>query len=144
MRRTLLLAATSLSLAAAPALAQHEALSEYARDVISVATLSRHSAVPTASCLVWANAEGLGVGPAQLHGYHGVSMQINPHPMATESNQHPTTFSDGMTELKSQSPDVPTWIITTLEKNRLKIETGCAGDHAEPYVIHKMTRADQR
>jgi hypothetical protein len=144
MRQFLLLAIAPLALAAAPAFAQHDAASQYGRDVISVVTLGRHSAFPTASCLVWANAEGLGVGPAQLHGYHGVSMQINLHPMAAESNQHPTTFADGLTELKSEFPDVPAWIVATLEKNRGKIEAGCAEDHAEPYVIHKMTRADQR
>jgi hypothetical protein len=144
MRQFLLLAIAPLALAAAPASAQHDAASQYDRDVISVVTLGRHSDFPTASCLVWANAEGLGVGPAQLHGYHGVSMQINLHPMAAENNQHATTFADGLTELKSQFPDVPGWIVAALEKNRGKIEAGCAEDHAEPHVIHNMTHADQR
>lgn len=144
MRHTLLLATASLSLAAAPAFAQHETASQYERDVISVVTLGRHSAFPTASCLVWANAEDLGVGQAQLHGYHGVSMHINLHPMAGESNQHATTFADGLAELKGQFPDVPAWIVATLEKFRGRIEASCAEDHAEPFVVHKMTRADHK
>jgi hypothetical protein len=144
MRQFLLLAIAPLALAAAPAFAQHDAASPYDRDVISVVTLGRHSTFPTASCLVWANAEGLGVGPAQLHGYHGVSMQINIHPMSAETNQHPTTFANGLSALKSEFPDAPAWIVAALEKNRDKIEAGCAEDHTEPYIIHKITRADQR
>lgn len=144
MRHILMLAAASFSLAAAPAFAQHDSASQYERDVISVVTLGRQSPFPTASCLVWANAEGLGVGQAQLHGYHGVSMHINLHPMAAESSQHPTTFADGLAELKGQFPEVPAWIVATLEKNRSKIEAGCAEDHAEPFVVHKMTRADHK
>lgn len=144
MRRFLLIAIAPLALAAAPALAKPDDASPYNRDVISVVTLARHSTLPTSSCLVWANAEGFGLGAAQLHGYHGVSMQINIHPMSAESNQHPTTFADGMSALKSQFPDAPAWIVVALEKNRDKIEAGCAADHAEPYIIHKITRADQR
>lgn len=144
MRQSSLIAFASLALIAAPAVAQNNAAADYNRDVISVVTLGRHSPFPTASCLVWANAEGLGVGPAQLHGFHGVSLHINLHPLAIEANQHPTTFADGMAELKGQFPDVPAWIVSTLEKNRGKIEAGCAEDHPEPFVIHRMTRADQK
>jgi len=144
MRQFLLFAFAPLAFIAAPAIAQHNDAADYDRDVITVVTLGRHSSFPTASCLVWANAEGLGVGPAQLHGYHGVSMQINLQPLAAESGQHPTSFAEGMADLKGQFPDVPAWIVATLEKNRGKIEAGCAQDHAEPFTIHKMTRADQR
>lgn len=143
MQRLFLVAfATSALIASSVSAAETNADPGYMRDVISVATLGRHSPFPTASCLVWANAEGHGVGPQQLHGFHGLNMQINLHPLPNELGQHPTTFADGMAAVKSQFPDAPAWILSALERNRPQIEAACDHDHPEPYVVHKFTRQE--
>lgn len=117
-----------------------DADSEYGRDLISVAT-GLHWSIPTANCIVWANAEGLGVGPAQLGGFHGLSMNINLKPLPQE-NPHPTTFESGMAELKSSFPTAPAWLLKTLEKNRAAIEAACVQDHPTPFKVYSITRRD--
>jgi hypothetical protein len=134
--------AISALIASSGAAAETNAEPGYARDVISVVTLGRHSAFPTATCLVWANAESHGVGPQQLHGFHGLNLQINLHPLPNELGQHPTTFADGMAALKGQFPDAPAWILSALERNRPKIEAACDQDHPQPYVVYKVTRRE--
>jgi hypothetical protein len=126
-----------------PAHRHEPATSEYGRDVITVVTNGRHGPAPTANCVVWANAEDLGLGPAQLGGLHGVNMNINPHPLPNESGS-PTSFASGLAELKSRIPTTPRWLLTTLEKNAARIEAACSQDHPTPFEIHRITRADQR
>jgi hypothetical protein len=118
--------------------------SEDGHDVITVVANGRHVTFLTATCTVWANAEGFGVGPATLGGYHGVVMMINLHPLPTEGPDHPTTFADGLRALKAQFPAAPGWLLNTIEKNRSGIETACAQDHAEPFKIHTITAQDKR
>jgi hypothetical protein len=116
---------------------------EYTHDAITVATPGRHTSIPTATCLVWANAEGLGMGPAELDGMHGVSMLINPHPMAGDTGV-PTPFAAGLAEMKSRFPKAPAWIWTTIEKNRDAIEVACGQDHEAPVKVHAITAQDRR
>lgn len=114
----------------------------YGRDLISVATPGRH-AVPAATndCVVWANAEGLGVGPAELGGLHGVVMHLNETPLSGEGV---TSFAAGLADVKATYPTAPAWLVGALEKNKAAIQNGCAADHPEPFVIKKLTAADKR
>ena len=114
---------------------------EYGQDVISVVT-GQHEAVPTGNCIVWANAEGLGVGRQQLGGYHGVAMNLNIKPMGKDPAT-PTTFASGLAEMKARFPTAPQWLLKTIEKNQPAIEAACAEDHETPFTIHKITAADQ-
>jgi len=114
---------------------------EYAQNLISVVT-GQHEAVPTGNCVVWANAEGFGVGRQQLGGYHGVTMNLNVKPMGKDLPT-PTTFASGLAEMKFRFPTAPGWLVKTIEKNRPAIEAACAEDHETPFVIHKITAADQ-
>ncbi len=125
---------------AAPS-AKAPAIPDYGRDLISVVT-GRDEPVPTGNCVVWANAEGLGVGPAQLGGYHGVSMNIDPKPMAKDGPR-PVSFASGLTELRSRFPTTPDWLVKTLQANQAAIESACAEDHETPFTIHKITTADR-
>jgi hypothetical protein len=118
------------------------AQSEYGRNVITVATPGRHGPSPTANCIVWANAEDLGVGPAELGGYHGVMMNIDLQPLANEGAQ-PTSFAAGFTELKSAFPKTPPWLLNTIEKNRSGIEAACAQDHEAPFKVYTITQRDR-
>jgi hypothetical protein len=118
--------------------------SDDGHDVITVVANGRHAMFPTATCTVWANAEGFGVGPATLGGYGGVVMMINLHPLQTEGPEHPTSFADGLRALKTQFPTAPAWLLNTIEKNRVGIETACAQDHVEPFKIHTITAKDKR
>ena len=127
--------AQSAATAAAPS-------ADYDQNLISVATIGRHSSFPTANCIVWANAEGFGVGPAQLGGYHGLTMNINPKPMAAETAK-PTTFEAGLADMKAKFPTAPAWLVATVEKNRAAIEAGCAGDHETPFKVHTITAKDR-
>jgi hypothetical protein len=127
---------------AGPALAAAEADAPYQRNVISVATVSRHGAFATANCLVWVDAEGFGVGPAQLAGLHGLSMNINPKPLASEAAQRPTSFEDGMADMKTRFPTAPAWLLATVQKNRAAIETACEGDHETPFKVYTITAKD--
>ena len=131
------------ALAAASAQAAPPAASDYDRDVITVVTLSRHSAYPSATCMVWANAEGLGVGPAQLGGYHGVTFNINVTPMPEEASKVPTTFAQGIAAMKAQFPTTPAWMVAALEKHRTAIEAACAKDQPTPFKIAPLTKKDQ-
>jgi hypothetical protein len=132
----------ALVAAAGPALAAAEADAPYQKNLISVATVSRHGAFATANCLVWVNAEGLGVGPAQLGGFHGLSMNINPKPLPGEAVQQPTTFETGLADMKTRFPTAPGWLLNTVQKTRAAIEAGCAGDHEAPFKIYTITSKD--
>jgi len=118
-----------------------EPVPEYGRDLISVVT-GRHLPTPTGNCLVWANAEGLGVGPAQLNGMHGVSMNINVKP-TPHDGMAATSFESGISELKSSFPTTPPWIVDTLQKHRAAIEAACGEDHETPFKVHAITAADR-
>ena len=117
--------------------------SDYDRDVITVVTLSRHSAYPSATCMVWANAEGLGVGPAQLDGFHGVTFNINLTPLPDEAAKQPTTFAQGIAAMKAKFPTVPAWMVSVLEKHRPAIEAACAKDQPTPFKVYTLTKKDQ-
>lgn len=112
----------------------------YGQDLISVVT-EQHASVPTGTCVVWANAEGLGVGPAQLGAYHGVSMNIDLRPLAKDGP--PTPFSAGVAAMRRQFPTVPDWMVKALEKNRAAIEKACVEDHETPVTIARLTAADK-
>jgi hypothetical protein len=131
--------AAPLAASAAPAEKTTETI-EYGRDLISVSSANRHAQFPTATCSVWVNAEGLGVGPEQLGGYHGLTMSLNPHPLAGES---PTTFAAGLTEMKEHFPKAPPWMVTAVEKSQAAIEAACAQDHLTPYKIRALTKQDR-
>lgn len=131
------LAATGASSAPRKSAADDSAM---ARDLISVSAANRHAQFPSASCIVWADAEGLGVGPSQLNGYHGLSMTINTHPLRSESV---TTFAAGIAELKAQSPKAPAWVIRTIEKSQSAIEAECLQEHLSPYKIRAITKRDR-
>ena len=124
--------------------AKAAAASDYDRDLISVVTLGRHSDFPTANCYVWVNAEGQGVGPAQLDGFHGVNLNINLHPLANESAKQPTTFEMGLAALKAKYPTAPAWLVKTVEKNRPAIEAACSQDHPTPFKVYGITARDKQ
>ena len=116
------------------------ASSDYARDQISVSTEGRSRAAdPTATCLVWANAEGFGVGPAQLGGLHGVTLTILVRPLTGET---PKTLTQGLVEAKVAYPTAPEWLLRTLAANQAAIETACGEDHPEPFTVHRIDRGD--
>ncbi|CAN5218286.1 hypothetical protein BH09PSE2_BH09PSE2_07080 [soil metagenome] len=131
------LAATRKAAAKAPA-------ADYATDVITVVSNTRQAIPPTANCVVWANAEGLGVGPAELNGFHGVGFNINPKPLAAETNQRPTTFAEGLADMKTQFPTTPAWMTAAIVKNQAKIEAACESEQTTPYLIQKLTKADKK
>jgi hypothetical protein len=130
---------------AAPALAAQDPADKlppgYGQNLISAAT-GQHRTVPTGNCIVWANAEGLGVGPAQLGGLHGLTMNIDLKPIGKDVPQ-PVTFAAGLADLKARFPTAPDWLVKTLEKNQAAIEAACVQDHDDPVVIHKITAADR-
>jgi hypothetical protein len=119
------------------------AASDYDRDAITVVTLARHSAYPSATCLVWANAEDLGVGPAQLDGFHGLTFNINVTPMPNEASKVPTTVAQGLAAMKAQYPKAPAWMVAALEKHRAAIEAACAKDQPTPFKVYTLTKKDQ-
>ena len=139
----LTLTAAVSALTAAAAQAAPPAASDYDRDVITVVTLARHSAYPSATCMVWENAEGLGVGPAQLNGFHGVTFNINVTPMPAEASKVPTTFAQGIAAMKAQFPTTPAWMVSALEKHRAQIEAACAKDQPTPFKVYPLTKKDQ-
>lgn len=115
--------------------------SEYDRNLISVVTLGRHGPFPTANCLIWANAEDFGVGPAQLGGMHGLTMNINLQPLPSEGAK-PTSFAAGFAEMKARFPTAPAWILAAIEKNRPAIEAACAQDHPTPFKVYAISRRE--
>lgn len=147
MRRMILLLAAPLALfagvqALAAAKKTPAAAQDYGRNLISVATPGRHApSAQTADCVVWANAEGLGVGPAQLGGLHGLAMHINEKPLPGEAG--PTSFASGLARLKAEQPTAPAWLLATLEKNRAAIEAACAEDHPDPVKVYAITAKDR-
>jgi hypothetical protein len=147
MRRLLNLAfvAAPVLLASSYAIAAPAATgADYDRDVVSVSTFGRHAAIPTADCLVWANAEGLGVGPAQLNGMHGVNMNLNEHPLPSEGVKTPSTFDAAFADMKAHYPTAPAWLLDTIQKNKSAIEAACAQDHQDPFKIYTITARDKR
>lgn len=112
----------------------------YGQDLISVVT-EQHASVPTGNCIVWANAESLGVGPAQLGAYHGVSMNIDLKPLAKDGP--PTPFAAGLAALRRQFPTAPDWLVKAIQKNQAAIEKACVEDHDTPVTIIKLTAADR-
>ena len=138
-----MLAAAGVLAATAASAAPRESASDdltMGRDLISVSAANRHAQFPSASCIVWADAEGLGVGPSQLNGYQGLSMTINTHPLPSESV---TTFAAGIAELKARSPKAPAWLIRTIEKSQSAIEAECLQEHLTPYKIRAITKRDR-
>jgi hypothetical protein len=131
------------ALAAGSARAAPPAASDYDRDVITVVTLVRHTAYPSATCTVWANAEGLGVGPAQLDGFHGLTFNINLHPLPDEAAKSPTTFDQGLAAMKAQYPKAPAWMVSALQKHRAEIEAACGKDQPTPVKVYTLTKKDQ-
>ena len=125
---------------AAPAKKTGEAIAPYGRDLISVATPGRHANAPTNDCLVWANAEGLGVGPAQLGGLHGIAMHVNEQPLPGEGV---TSFAAALAGLKTEYPNAPAWLVAAIEKNRAAIQARCAEDHPEPVKVYTLRAADR-
>jgi len=138
----LALVAAPLLLAANPGSAAAPATSEYARDVISVSQLQLHGAFATANCMVWTNAEDLGVGPAQLGGMHGLNMNFNPKPLPGETAK-PTPFDAGFAEMKGRFPTAPEWLLKTIEKNKSAIEAACAQGHETPFKVYTITARDK-
>jgi hypothetical protein len=120
---------------------RHTAKPDYGQDLISVVTGQQES-VPTGNCLVWANAEGLGVDPAQLGGYHGVSMNINLKPIGKDGPR-PTPFAAGLATLRARYPTAPAWLVRTIEANQAAIEAACAEEHDDPFTAHKITAGDR-
>lgn len=114
-----------------------------ARDVISVAVAGRHGSPATGNCLVWASAEGLGVGPNELGGYHGVNMNINLAPLPNE-NPKGTSFELGIKSLAAEYPTTPAWLLNTIQKNHTAIEAACRVDRLEPFVVYSITEKDKR
>ena len=112
------------------------------RDLISIATPGRHATIAkTADCIVWANAEGLGVGPAQLGGLHGIVMHINPRPLPEDGA--PVSFAAGLARLKAEHPTAPAWMVALLQKNQAVIEARCAEDHPDPLKIYSIKARDR-
>jgi hypothetical protein len=121
--------------------AQAYAQYDYAHDAITAIARGRHASFPSANCVVWANAEELGVGPAQLDGYHGLAMNINLHPLPGDGGA--TTFLVGMENLKRGFPTAPQWMISALERNRAAIEAACAKDSDTPILISRLSAKDR-
>ena len=115
---------------------------DYATDVITAVSNTRNAIPPSANCTIWANAEGLGVGPAQLNGFHGVSFNINLKPLASETNQRPSTFAEGLADLKTSFPTAPAWLVAAITADQAKIEAACAQEQVTPVVIRKLKKAD--
>ncbi|THD61534.1 hypothetical protein [Phenylobacterium sp.] len=113
---------------------------EYGRDLISVSAANRHAQFPTATCTVWVNAEGLGVGPDVLGGYHGLTMTLNPHPLPGEVA---TPFAAGLADMKAHFPKAPPWMVAAVEKSQPAIEAACAQDHLTPFKIRALTKQDR-
>lgn len=111
---------------------------DYGRDQITVASADRHNIYfAGGDCVVWENAEGLGVKFGDLH---GLSMDFNPHPIPGEQV---VRFETAMALLHRAYPDTPAWMFATLEKNRTAIEAACATDHPIPVRIYTLTERDK-
>jgi hypothetical protein len=121
--------------------AKAEAQSGYATDAITAIAPSRHATFPTATCTVWANAEGLGVGPAQLNGFHGLSLSINPHPLPTDGG--PITLDTAVGVMKASLPGAPAWMVKAIENHRAAIDAACAKDSETPILIYRLTDKDR-
>jgi hypothetical protein len=125
-------------LAAGVAWAQDE---ELGQNLISVVTSARHMPLPSARCLVWADAESFNLGPDELSGAHGINFYIEPKQLPSE-NAQPTSFEAGLASLKATYPKTPAWLIKTLEKNKSAIEAACQKDYDMPFKIYAITKKD--
>ncbi len=125
-------------LTAGVAWAQDEDLGQ---NLISVVTSARHLPLPSARCLVWADAESFNLGPDELSGAHGINFYIEPKPLPSE-NAQPTTFESGLESLSIDFPTTPAWLVKTLEKNKAEIEAACQQDHDTPFKIYTITQKD--
>jgi len=141
--KLVLIIAAAGGLVAGAAQAAPAPASDYDRDAITVVTLVRHAAYPSATCMVWENAEGLGVGPAQLNGFHGVSFNINLTPLPNEAAKQPTTFAQGLAAMKAQYPTTPAWMVSTLQRHQAQIEAACAKDQPTPFKVYTLSKKDQ-
>ncbi|MBS0335089.1 MAG: hypothetical protein JSS35_20165 [Proteobacteria bacterium] len=136
------LAAAALSPMAVAAAQKPPPAPGYGQDLISVVR-PQEGIFPTGECIVWANAEGLGVGRQQLDGYHGVTLDLDLKPVGHDGDR-PTSFADALAGARKRFPDAPAWMFKTLEDNRPAIEAACAEDHDTPFVVHKVTAADKK
>ena len=113
----------------------------YGRNVITVTASGRAHEPPTATCVVWVNAEGFGVGPEQLDGRRGLSLTINPQPLPNEADAT-MHIAQAVAGAKTDYPKAPAWLMRVVEASGPAIETACAADHLDPFVVRKITKAD--
>lgn len=118
-----------------------QAQGSYTRDAITAIAPDRHASFPSATCTIWANAEGLGVGPQQLDGLHGVAFAINEHPLPSEGAG--TSFDAGLAWARKEQSKAPAWMFDAIAKHRAAIEAACAKDSETPIVISKLTARDK-
>lgn len=106
---------------------------EYAVDAITVATPGRDATPPSTLCIVWADAESLGVGPAQLGGLHGLSLTLD------LSGPSGTTLDQALAAAKTAFPSAPEWLLSAVRAQGGPIARACGGAHADPVLITKLT-----
>lgn len=111
---------------------------EFAVNAVTVATPGRDDTPPSTLCVVWADAEGLGVGPAQLKDLHGLSLTLNLAPAGG------TTLEQALAAAKAAYPGVPDWLLEAVRGRAGLIAKACAATHIEPVLIAKLTDSDRR
>lgn len=115
-----------------------DATPEFAVNAVTVATPGRDDTPPSTLCVVWADAEGLGVGPAQLNDLHGLSLTLNLAPTGG------TTLEQALAAAKATYPSVPDWLLVAVRSRAGDIAKACAATHAEPVLVTKLTASDRR
>ena len=115
-----------------------EATPDFAVNAVTVATPGRDDTPPSTVCVVWADAEGLGVGPAQLNDLHGLSLTLNLAPTGG------TTLEQALVAGKANYPGAPDWLFAAVRGRAGDIAKACAATHAEPMLITKLTASDRR
>ena len=115
-----------------------DAMPEFAVNAVTVATPGRDDTPPSTLCVVWADAEGLGVGPAQLNDLHGLSLTLNLAPTGG------TTLEQALASAKATYPKVPDWLLAAVRGRAGGIAKACAATHAEPALIGKLTASERR
>ena len=111
---------------------------EFAVNAVTVATPGRDGTPPSTVCVVWADAEGLGVGPAQLNDLHGLSLTLNLAPTGG------TTLEQALTAAKATYPNIPDWLFGAVRRRAGDIAKACAATHAEPVLVTRLTPSDRR
>ena len=111
---------------------------EFAVNAVTVATPGRDDTPPSTLCVVWADAEGLGVGPAQLNDLHGLSLTLNPAPTGG------TTLEQALAAAKATYQNAPDWLFAAVRSRASDIAKACDVAHAEPVLITKLTASDRR